>query len=153
MTQKPSTDRRRALLGAAHKGAAQLGWDDDFRRQQQHRVTGCASCRDMTDAQLVSWCWHLRDLGADIGIRAPAPLGGQGWDNPTDWQLMEIERLALAHGWSGLDDRRLRAFVRRTASVDDPRFLTRTQASACLSGLIRWARQRGIETRMRPARA
>lgn len=136
------TDRRRALLGLAHKGAKLLGLDDDTRRAAQAAYAGVASCRDMTDAQLTAWCWELKRRGADIGIPGPPPRAS-GWDRPSRSQLGEIERLALAFGWGdGLDDRRLAGFVSRTARVDSPRFLTRAQATAVISGLRRWQKGR-----------
>lgn len=136
--------RRRVLLGLAHRGAALLGWDDDFRRGEQARLTGHASCRDMTDAQLAAWCWHLKRLGANIGIPGAPARGGARLDRPTDRQIGEIELLAAGFGWvDGLDDRRLLGFVRRTAKVDGVRFLTRRQATAVIAGLRRWRRQGG----------
>lgn len=134
--------RRRVLLGVAHKAAAQLGMDEETRRAAQMAFCGKASLRDYTDAQLIAWCWELKRRGADIGIPAPPPRGGAGWGRPTEAQLAEIERLALAMGWSGLDDGALRGFIRRTCAVDDVRFVTRGQATAVISGLRRWAAQR-----------
>lgn len=134
--------RRRALLGVAHKAAAQLGMDEETRRAAQMAFCGKASLRDFTDAQLIAWCWELKRRGADIGIPAPPPRGGGGWGRPTDTQWAEIERLALRMGWSGLDDGALRSFVRRTCEVEDVRFITRGQATAVISGLRRWVAQR-----------
>lgn len=148
-TDHAKVSRRRVLLGLAHKGAAQLGWDDAFRREQQARLTGHASCRDMTDAQLLAWCWRLKSLGADIGVPGQVPRGGLRLDRPTTGQLAALERLALALGWEGLDDARLLGFVRRTVEVDSLRFLTRGNATHCIAGLTRWARQRGIDTSLR----
>lgn len=145
-TDPAKKSRRRVLLGLAHKGAVQLGWDDAFRREQQARLTGKASCRDMSDGQLLAWCWHLKSLGADIGIPGQMPRGGIRLDRPTPSQLAALERLALAMGWDGLDDARVAGFVRRTATVDNIRFLSRANATACIAGLTRWARQRGINT-------
>jgi hypothetical protein len=135
-------DRRRLLLGLAHKGAKQLGMDEDTRRAAQAAFAGHASLRDFTDQQLLAWCWELKRRGADIGIPAPPPKGGAGWGRPTDTQWAEIERLALRMGWSGLDDGALRGFVRRTCDVADARFLTRAQATAVILGLRRWVAQR-----------
>lgn len=138
-----TTPERRVLLGLAHKAAVLAGLDDDARREVQARVTGKASCRDMTDAQLRRLLWHYKSLGVDIGVPNPPAPGGAGWERPTKWQWMEMERAALAMGWEGgLDDTRLTGFVRRTAGVDAVRFLSRTQASAVISGLRRWERQR-----------
>lgn len=136
------TDRRRLLLGLAHKAAAQLGMDEETRRAAQKAFAGKASLRDYTDAELVAWCWELKRRGADIGIPGPPPKAGLGWWRPTEAQWAEIERLSLAMGWSGLDDGALRGFVRRTCGVDDARFITRSQATAIISGLRRWLAQR-----------
>lgn len=136
--------RRRALLAAAHQGAKALGLDEDARREAQEAVTGCASCRDMSDAQLVKLCWHYKDRGAPIGVPAPRPKGGSGANRPTQaGQLAEIERLALAHGWAeGLEDGRLRAFVQRTAGADDIRWLSKSAATKVIAGLRRWLKQK-----------
>lgn len=132
---------RAALLGLAHLAAKQLKWDEDFRKAQQLTRTGKSSCKDMTDSELLDWCWHLKRLGAIIGIPHPPRRGGKSWDRPTPRQLGEIEQLALQFGWDGLDDKRLLAFVARTAKVDDVRFLLRWQATSVITGLRRWKRQ------------
>lgn len=142
-------DRRRVLLGLAHKAAAQLGMDEETRRAAQMAFCGKASLRDYSDSQLIAWCWELKRRGADIGIPAPPPRGGAGWGRPTDTQWAEIERLALRMGWSGLDDEALRGFVRRTCEVEDARFITRGQATAIISGLRRWVAQRERHARQR----
>lgn len=138
--------RRKQLLGLAHIGAAQLGWDDDFRRMMQEEVTGQASCAAMSDAQLVAWCWHLKHLGAQIGIPAPHP--SRGYARPTSTQWAEIERLVLAVGWKGLDDARFIIFIRRTTKVDAVRFLTKWQATAVIVGLRRWLAQKNRKNPM-----
>lgn len=144
------TDARRVLMGLAHKAAAQLGMDDETRRAVQQAVTGKASCKDMSEAELRRLLWHYKAKGVDIGIPGPAPRGGQGWTRPTPWQWAEIERLALALGWDGLEDGRLLAFVRRTAQVDGVRFLTRRQATGVITGLRRWVAQRERSAGQRP---
>ncbi len=132
------TDARRVLMGLAHKAALLAGLDDDARRAVQQAVTGKASCKDMSEAELRRLLWHYKAKGVDIGIPGPAPRGGQGWTRPTPWQWAEIERLSHAMGWEGLEDGRLLAFVRRTAQVDSVRFLTRRQATGVITGLGRW---------------
>jgi hypothetical protein len=65
-------------------------------------------------------------------------------DRPTRAQWAKIAGLARRLGWDeGLEDARLRGFVRRTAKIDDARFLSRSQASAVISGLEAWTAQRG----------
>lgn len=135
-------DTRETLMGLVHKAAVQLGLDEDIRRAMQQTITGKPSCRDMTENQLKQVAWHLKRLGADIGIPGQPLRGGNRWDRPTRPQLTEIERLALRFGWEqGLDDPSLLAFIQRTAKVDAVRFLTKRQASDVITGLRRWANQ------------
>lgn len=144
------SERRRMLLGLAHKAAAQLGLDDATRRAAQAAFAGHESLKDFSDAQLLSWCWELKRRGARIGIPGPPPRGGTGWGRPTEAQLATIERLAVA---MDLSDAALTGFVRRTTHVDDVRFLTRAQASQVITGLERWATSRGADTRSKTRQA
>lgn len=133
---------RKALIGLAHMAASQLGWDDDQRRQMQYDKTGKASLRDMSDSELLDWCWHLKRMGAKIGIPHPPRKGGKRWDRPSVRQLGEIEQLALQMGWTdGLDDERLTKFIQHTATVDNIRFLMQWQATQVITGLRRWINQ------------
>lgn len=143
-------DRRRVLLGLAHKAAAQLGMDEETRRAAQRAFCGHESLKDFSDRQLVAWCYELKRRGADIGIPAPPPKGGAGWYRPTAAQWATIERLAAA---IGIDEAALAAFVRRTTGLDDPRFMTRRDASDVISGLTRWAKGRGVDTRSKTRQA
>lgn len=136
--------RRRLLLGLAHKAAKQLGMDEETRRAAQAAFSGKASLKDFSDQELIAWCWELKRRGADIGIPGPPPKGGAGWDRPTPAQWATIERLAAA---LALTDAGLAGFVKRTTGLDDPRFLDRRGASDVISGLTRWARSRGADTR------
>mgnify|MGYP005841890529 FL=1 len=132
--------RRRVLIAQAHMAAKQLGLDDDTRRAVQAAVTGTASCADMTEAELARLIQHYHGLGAEVVASAPRSARDDG---PTPWQLITLERLAFDMGWrDGLNDARLVAFIKRTARVDRPEWLTREQASATISGLLRWKRQR-----------
>lgn len=137
-----SAINRHVLTGLAHMASQQLGWDDGMRRQMQHDKTGKGSLRDMTDNELLDWCWHLKRLGAQIGIPHPPRKGGKRWDRPSTRQLGEIEQLALQMGWTyGLDDERLTKFIQHTATVDNVRFLMQWQATNVITGLRRWLQQ------------
>jgi len=133
--------RRHLLLGLAHKGAVQLGLDFEARRAAQVLFAGHESLRDFSDQQLAAWCWELKHRGADIWVPAPPARGGSGWDRPTVAQWARIEQLGAA---LTLDASALRAFVLRTARVEDARFMTRTQASNVITGLEKWTRGRGV---------
>ncbi len=140
MAQKSSSERRRRLIGLVHAAAKQIGMDEETRRAMQQRVTGKASAADMSEAALVAVCAELARLGADIHVPAPQ-AGGDGM--ATGWQLLTMERLAMALGWQdGLEDARLAAFIRRTAKVERPQWLTMEAATSVISGLQRWQRQR-----------
>ncbi len=143
-------DRRRLLLGLAHKAASMLGMDEETRRAAQAAFAGHDSLKEFSDRELVAWCWELKRRGAEIGIPGPPPRGGAGWGRPTGAQWATIERLAAA---LGLTDAALSAFVRRTTGIDDPRFIGRRDASAVITGLEKWARGRGMDTRSRTRQA
>ncbi|MDD3938024.1 regulatory protein GemA [Rhodoferax sp.] len=130
--------RRAVLMGLVHKAGVQLGLDDAARRAAQVAFCGVESCKTMTDAQLVAWCWELKRRGAVIGIPVPAQVANHPM-GPTDWQLVSIERAAVALGFDkGWADGRLRAFCARTVGVDAPQFLSRADATKVLTGLHRW---------------
>lgn len=140
---RPQSARRRALIARAHMAAQALGLDEDTRRMVQAAHTGCASCREMTEAALVRLLWAYRELGAAVAVPLPdIARAAAGPDRPSDWQWLTLEREAVASGFDGLEDARLLAFVRRTAGVDHLRFLDRRRASEVISGLMRWRRQR-----------
>jgi hypothetical protein len=133
------------LLGLVHRGAAQIGMDEDTRRALQQRVTGHDSCRDMTDAELLAVIRELRRLGADV--RAPVPMADGRPGMASGWQLATLEHLALDMGWKqGLDDARFVAFIARTAGVQRAQWLDRAAASKAITGLRRWKWQRGKTT-------
>ncbi|MEW6559610.1 MAG: phage protein GemA/Gp16 family protein [Pseudomonadota bacterium] len=136
--------RRRLLLGLAHKGAMQVGMDDDTRRAAQLAFGGHESLRDYSDQQLIKWCYELKRRGADIGVPAPPPRGGSGWDRPSAPQWARIEQLSAQ---LGLTEVGLAQFVTRTAKVDDPRFLTKAQATAVITALAKWAGGRSPASR------
>jgi phage gp16-like protein len=135
-------ERRARLIAQAHMAARQAGLNDEERRAVQHGVTGLASCQEMSVRQLVMLLDHYARLG--VGVRASAPEApGEFGVGPTRWQLATIERLAWDQGWEGgLEDPALIRFVRRTAKVGHPRWLTRRMASAVITGLRRWHGQR-----------
>lgn len=132
-------DRRRKLIAQAHLAAKRLGLDEETRREAQLAAVGKASCAEMTEAELAYLIAHWNARGS--GVTATAPAGG-GVGMATGWQLATLERLAFEMGWrDGLKDERLLSFVRRTAKVDRPEWLTREACSKVISGLMRWSRQ------------
>lgn len=143
MTKLPvaTVDKRRALIGLAHKAAALAGLDDETRRAVQVEVTGKESCGEMSERELLALLRHYKAKGVQVYIPNTAPLG-----RITAAQRATIDRLAAA---IGLDAGQLQSFIARTTKVDSVEFLRKSQASAVISGLQRWADQRGADTRSR----
>ncbi len=139
------TNRRRVLISQAHMAASRLGLDEDTRRAAQVAVTGKASCAEMTEAELARLIQHWNKLGSGVTARAPE---GDAPGMATRWQLATLERLALEMGWTdGLDDARLIGFIKHTARVERPQWLTRQDCTRVISGLARWKRQREAKER------
>lgn len=129
--------QRKKLLAMAHMAPHQLGLSEDERRTVQREIGGSESCRHMSNASIRRLLWHYKRLGADIFV--PGPCAEELKGRPTRAQMREIERLAFAMGWEGgLDDPALRGFVKRTARVEHPKFMTRRQATHVITGLGKW---------------
>lgn len=56
-------DRRAHLIAAVHAGARRIGIDDETRRALQLRLTGHASCSEMSEQDLERVLDHLRGVG------------------------------------------------------------------------------------------
>lgn len=134
---------RKKSLALIHMGAARLLGIDNWNDPDQNTLyrdwleanTGQRSCKHL-DAQ--SLARAVRTLRA-AGALDSTGRGGRGADRPTDAQWARLAALAKERGWfGGLEDSRLRGFVRRTAKVDNTRFLTRQQMSQVITGLERW---------------
>lgn len=137
---------RQQMYGLVHKGAFCLPGidsDDAYRdwlaintrigKEQPQR-----SCTTCTNKQLGHLVGLLRRLGALDGNAR----GGKGIDRPTSRQWAKLAGLGRAMGWDGgLEDARMQAFIKRTAKVDNTRFLTRKGITECITGLEQWAKQ------------
>ncbi|EAU9424057.1 DUF1018 domain-containing protein [Salmonella enterica] len=142
-----STRYRNALLGRAHQLARTLRLEGESWRTMLMCLSGRRSCKDLdTDAlqQVVS---TLEKMVAGIdpdGPETPPMASSEAIPpamrpTPRQWALMN--ELACQMGWGGVCDERLRGFVMRTSSCHTPEELTRRQASACITGLLRWCMQ------------
>lgn len=124
-----------------HPGAKRLGMDEDTRRAWMEKHTGKRSSKDCTDAQLSRLCDLLRAAGAldDGRPLGKADTGGKGAGRPTRAQWIKLKVLCKQRGWpGGIDDPGFATFVRHVAKVDNPRFLTKTDARSVILGLERW---------------
>ena len=145
---KNAAQLRAALIRKVHVLARRMGYDEATYRMVLLTQTGKTSCREMTDQQLSRLADALECLskGKPLPYAAKPPqasangLGGQMLPTAKQWETLTA--LTLRVGWSGLNDFRLLAFVRRTAKVADLGELSRAAMSKVISGLTRWLAQR-----------
>ncbi|SIS76981.1 Protein of unknown function [Insolitispirillum peregrinum] len=107
------------------------GLDDDTAWRALLARHGSDSLRAMTDAQIGTVARTLSGM-----------VPRTNTSTATRAQLAKLSALGRAKGWGAdgdvLADPAMLAFVRRTAHVDHPRWLTVRQASDCITGLERW---------------
>ncbi|PIE09006.1 MAG: hypothetical protein CSA73_00785 [Rhodobacterales bacterium] len=128
------------LFGDVSKG----GDGRDAYENWLERHTGKRSAGKLTAPERIELIKRLRRDGL-IPERARGGIGQakDGAERPTSAQWAKIGGLARSMGWEkGLEDARLRTFVKRTAKVHSTRFITRAQASLVITGLEKWVRQR-----------
>jgi uncharacterized protein (DUF2252 family) len=121
LTDKPSHSRQK-LLAQVHTARKHWRFSEKAYRNWLHRKTGKRSCTLLTDAELEAL---VRDL------------------RPTHRQWTTLGKLVRRRGWSGFEDERFAAFVKRTTQLDNPRLLDRPQASQVILGLQRWLAGKG----------
>jgi hypothetical protein len=147
--KRPAKDLRAADLAMIHMAAKRLfgevgrgsaGRDDYENWLQRH--TGKRSAGDLTADERIAFVKVLRREG----LLKERGAGGVGKDRPTTEQWSHLGGMARQMGWpDGLEDPGLAAFVKRTAKVSHPRFLTRSQASAVITGLRNWLGQKAAQ--------
>lgn len=150
-TRKTSPERRRSDLAMIHIGAKRLFGDvsknGDGREAYEdwlERLTGKRSSGNLTTGERIDLIKRMRKDGL-IPDRNRGGLGqtANGEERPTSAQWAKIAALGRAMGWAqGLEDKRLRSFVKRTAKVSSTTFLSRTQASKVIMGLEVWVAER-----------
>lgn len=154
---KTNDPRRRADLATIHMaGKAQFGdvsrdglGRDDYEDWLEG-LTGKRSAGKLTRDERITLVKHIRKqkMLPERPRKASAAQGGfgqttTGQNRPTKAQWNMIGGLARDLGWDqGLEDYRLRNFVKRTAKVSVPKFMTRKDASKVILGLEEWVRQR-----------
>ena len=105
----PRDDLRRRLIAAVHVRAKQLGLDDETRRDVQLRVTGKASCRDMTLRELRAVADDMRSAERRAGpVDAFRPI------EKIDGMRRRARQLAAEFG---AGDRYLDAIAQRQSGV------------------------------------
>jgi len=147
---KTSPQRRNADLATIHIGAKALFGDvskgGDGRDQYEDwlaRHTGKRSAGKLTTGERIELIKMMRKEGL-VPDRTPGGKGptASGEERPTSAQWAKMAAIGRSIGWSdGLEDERLRSFVKRTAKVSSTKFLSRTQASKVIMGLESWAAQ------------
>jgi hypothetical protein len=152
---KTSPQRRNADLATIHIGAKALFGDvskgGDGRDQYEvwlERHTGKRSAGKLSTDQRIDLIKMMRKEGL-LPDRTPGGKGptANGEERPTSAQWAKMAAIGRSVGWSdGLEDERLRSFVKRTAKVSSTKFLSRTQASKVIMGLESWAAQQKSKT-------
>lgn len=148
---KTSPQRRNSDLAMIHIGAKRLFGDvskgGDGREAYEDwlaRHTGKRSAGKLTTSERVGLIKIMRKEGLvpDRALGGKGPTAG-GEERPTSSQWAKIAALGRAMGWAqGLEDERLRSFVKRTAKVSSTKFLSRAQASKVIMGLEVWVAKR-----------
>lgn len=149
-TPKTSPNRRNGDLAMIHIAAKRLFGDvsrgGDGREAYEDWLelrTGKRSAGKLTTKERIALVKQMRKDGL-IPERQRGGIGqtAAGAERPTSAQWAKIGGLARSIGWEkGLEDERLRSFVKRTAKVSSARFLSRTGASKVIMGLENWTRQ------------
>lgn len=129
----------KALFGDVSRGGLGREEYEDWLEVR----TGKRSAADLDTGERIALLKAIRREGLlperSRGGRGPTR---DGRDRPTTQQWAKIAALGRSMGWQGgLEDKRLHGFVTRTVKVASPRFITRAQATAVITGLEAWARQ------------
>lgn len=151
MPPKTSPQRRNADLATIHMGAKRLFGDvskggdgRDGYEDWLERHTGKRSAGKLTTDQRIDLIKMMRKEGLvpDRKLGGTGPTAS-GQERPTSAQWAKIAVLGRSMGWAkGLEDERLRSFVKRTAKVSSTRFLSRVQASKVITGLENWVTEK-----------
>jgi len=133
---KEKTERQR-LLAQLHIALNAGSTADKEYRDWLEAYWGVRSSADLDPPQLREAIAHLTAPGWLESAMRGDP--GKGRPTPKQWTLLEA--LARSMEWNGLDAPELAAFLKRTAKVDSPRFLTRKGATHVITGLNKWIEQ------------
>ena len=132
----------RKACGRVHKRAAELGLDDDARRDIQRRATGKESCAEMTTAELGRVLDAMNgDAERRVGDRLPqGPLTGK-------LRALWISGYHLGVVRDRTDDG-LAAWLRRQAAVERAAWVSPAAAGRAVEALRSWlARDGGVDWR------
>ncbi|WP_367971624.1 regulatory protein GemA [Vibrio scophthalmi] len=123
------------------KLTVELGeFTDEAYRRTLVDMTGKSSCKAMNHGELEQIITHLKQFGYLEASKRYQPVKTSNPNRPTDAQWRKLAALCYDKGWQeGLKDKALTAFVKRTAGVTNPRFLTRQSISDVITGLERWS--------------
>ena len=121
-------EKRRSLLARVHIAAKELGLDEETYRTVLDRCAGVSSAAEATDAQLDLVLAEFRRLGWKPRRRKSAkPYVRKIW---AMWG--ELVRRGI---WRNRRRSSLRAFVKRQTGIDNPEWLTPSDADAVIEAL------------------
>ncbi|WP_416199270.1 MAG: hypothetical protein ACFWT5_14870 [Pseudomonas helleri] len=138
---------RQSLSAMAHILSEKIGLEGESYRTYLMCITGKTSCSDCDVETLQRFVdalmMQLNGIDPDQPKRAVERSFKRRPTNaiPTLRQWETLLGLAVRMGWTGLEDAKLLAFVQRTAHVEIVHDLTKSQISACITGLMNWQAQ------------
>ena len=134
---------RNPMLAKIHIAAKALGLDDATYRQILERLTGKSSSRDLKDHQLAAVLAEFQRLG----WTPPKGSGGAATSRKASGKAHVRKVFAI---WSdmckgGIPETPTRAallaFVKRMTGLDDPEWMTVTQANTVTEALKAWRKR------------
>lgn len=128
---------RNKHISMVHIAKHKLGLNDETYRAWLLKNTGKSSCKDLSDHELTVLVSALRSNGAldDAPFNAHTVRAA---DKPTPAQWGKMETLARQIGFDDVISPPFCNWVKNTAKVDNPRFLSKQGISDVIAGLERW---------------
>ena len=149
------SDGRNRLLALVHAGAKALGMDEATRRALQVRLTGKASCADMTASELHAVVRELRRKGFKPKLKNAKAKSGRGHPRDTlpEGELGAKLKALWLSGWHlgvvrNPSESSLARFIeRQNPKLSSARFAHKgPEAARAVEGLKAWlAREAGVD--------
>ena len=148
-TQIPITNRKEKL-SIIHIAKKETGIPDDAYRIL---LEGAAGINSAADLQYESQFNAIMNAFKNLGFKSAQPRGGKNqrpqW--PDQWGSTEAQRAKIEVMWQSLarnkSEKALRAFIKRIAHVDHPRFLNAGLARKVILALEAVARKQSAKNK------
>lgn len=123
---------RDALLSQIHIGRAALGLEDDDYRAMLLRITGHRTSAGLSTAKKRAVVEELKRLGWQGGTAKSRKVSKKPFVRLVFALWGELKREGI---WRNPEIASLRAFIKKMTGVDDPEFLTWSQASVVIEAM------------------